>query len=351
MLILKRAKPPSHNRLSFYTILFAAVILSACTANEELKKSQDLFNKGEYQAALRSVHEAQMADPNNVQLPAFRKQVTEAIYAEEFTSTQQQYRSLPKEDLDRRGDTLKRLIKTTEALCLFNSYYSHTKTQLTHELQHVLSEKEKIGIMCRRISDDFVNDRPEQALRELATLKPYRPYFKEVSDQFELAATAYWASVETYLDTLHRQRDFSRLKQALNLVDSVSSSDVSMDYRGKLCQFYQDKGKLFLAHGRIATAILYYSFANLFNPAAVDDSLMATIFARLKDYNETIYVGLDSSSQESQGLESYREEISRGINQSFKGVLRQAASPLMPHSKSWYPLNASRTILPLQSRR
>ncbi len=327
MLILKRAKPLSHNRLSFYTILFAAVILSACTANEELRKSQDLFNKGEYQAALRSVHEAQMADPNNTQLAAFRKQVNEAIYAKEFTSIQQQYRSLPKEDLDRRGDTLKRLIKTTEALCLFNSYYSHTKTQLTHELQHVLSEKEKLGFVCRRISDDFVNDRPEQALRELATLKPYKPYLKEVSDQFDLATTVYWARVETYLDTLHRQRDFSGLKQALNLVDSVFSSDVSMDYRGKLCQFYQDKGKLFLAHGRIATAILCYSFANLFKPAAVDEALMTALFARLKDYNETIYVGLNSSSQESQGLESYREDIFRGINESFNGVFEQAASP------------------------
>jgi hypothetical protein len=327
MLILKRAKPLTHNRLSFYTILLAAVILSACTGNEGLRKSQDLFNKREYRAALWSVHEAQMADPKNAQLAAFRKQVTEAIYAEEFTSTQQQYRSLPKEDLDRRGDTLKRLIKTTEVLCLFNSYYSHTKTELTHELQHVLSEKEKLGIACRRISDDFVNDRPERALRELATLKPYKPYLKEVFDQFDLATTVYWARVETYLDTLHRQRDFSGLKQALNLVDSVFSSDVSMDHRGKLCRFYQEKGKLFLEHGRIATAILYYSFANLFNPAAVDDSLMTAIFARLKDYNETIYVGLDSSSQESQGLESYREEISRGINQSFKGVLGQAGSP------------------------
>jgi len=325
---MKRAgKATYRNRLRSFMVVAVAILSSACAGNQELKTSQDLFEKGDYQGALLSVHQAQMADPTNAHLAAYRKQVNEAMYAKELTTIQKEYRSLAIEDLARRAETLRRLIKTTEALCLFNTYYSHTKTQFSHELQHVLSEKEKIDHICRKISDDFANNRPEAALRDLANLKSYKPYLPEVSAQFELAATKDRTGIEKYLDSMYRQRDFMGLKTALDLVDSLFEPGVSASYRGKISGFYQDKGRLFLDHGKIATSVFYYSVANLVRPGTVDQSFINGLRGRLKDYKESIHVEIKAASVAPDRVESYRAEIFRAINERWDTIFQRAVSP------------------------
>jgi len=308
-------------------LLLGVLIGSPCAAKQELPKWQELFNKGEYQQALQAIHEAQMADPQNQELARLRKEVNEALFAKEFTTKQRQYRDLPQEDLERRAEMLRQVIRTTEILMLFNPYYAHTRTQLNHELQHVLSERVRVGALCRKVSDEFEKGRTEQALRDLAGLKPYKPYIREVSDQFDVALAKEWPGVEAFLDKLHAERDFVSLKQALDLVESVFPPEVSDRYRTRLARFYQDKGALFMDNRKTATALLYYTYASHFKRGSVDQPFMESLYARLRDYGEKIHVEVKGPSLTPDRIESYGYELFRSINDQCNNVFQYTRSP------------------------
>ncbi|MEO0249904.1 MAG: trypsin-like peptidase domain-containing protein, partial [candidate division WOR-3 bacterium] len=264
--------------------------------------------------------------PQNQELARFRKEVNEALFAKEFTTRHRQYRELPQEDLDRRAEMLRQVVKTTEILILFNAYYAHTRIQLNHELQHLLTERARISSLCRKVSDDFENGQVEQALRELAGLKPYKPYIQEVSDQFDAVLAKDWPRVETYLDKLHAEREFVGLKQALELVEAVFPSEVSERYRTKLALFYQNKGKLFLDNNKIAVALLYYTYANHFRRGSVDQHFIDNLYAQLKDYDEKIHVELKGPLLTPDRTEAYGYEIFRAINEQCNNLFQQARS-------------------------
>jgi len=112
----------------------------------------------------------------------------------------------------------------------------------------------------------------------------------------------------------------------MQLIEAVYGNDqITNKHRINISDFYAKKGKLFLENRKISTAILFYSFANLFKPNSIDASLIKSLTNGLGD-EEKVFVNIKGNLGEEGKLTGYNNLISDDIYTKSRGILKKGQS-------------------------
>ena len=300
-------------------------LFSNCPGYEEFKTAKKLDSQGLYQGALKNIDIALSKDSKNEKYQKYKREITLKIQTQQFTTVWNYYESIQKEDLDKKEKELIKLISIADSIksCGNTTTYSD---KVSEEFKRFSSDKEAINNLSNMIHDAFSNSDCDKGLELLTQIKPYRGYFERTSKIFP-SIESYREKLDECLNMGYKQCSYEKVIRSLNLIDTIAEDQkYTQKFRMTISSFYRDKGDKFLNRKMTSTALMFFALANRYNPDYVDKDFYHSCFSKLKDYNEKIYVEINSGWGKEDKKKVYQENIIEEINKIYGSYFEKADS-------------------------
>ncbi|MFA5181468.1 MAG: trypsin-like peptidase domain-containing protein [Syntrophales bacterium] len=290
-------------------------LFSSCPGYKEFKTSRELYSQNKYQEALQSVESAITKEPKNEKYLKYKQEITLKIQSDRFVAIWDNYEAIPKEDLDKREIKLKELLPIV--VILEANGDSNSSEKVNEELKRILAEKEEINILTRSIHNAFSTSDCDKGLELFLKIKPFKGYFVRSSTIFP-SIENYQEKLDVYLDEEYKQRNYEKVIRLMEVIDKISeNSQITQKRRTAISSFYKNRGTEFLNNKNIPTSLMFFALANRYKSDCVDKHLYDSTFAKLKGFKEELYVEVNSSWNEEDKKDFYKNIIYEEINKRY----------------------------------
>ena len=157
-------------------------------------------------------------------------------------------------------------------------------------------------------------------------IKPFKGFFVRTSKIFP-SIENYQEKLDECLDREYKIFNYEKVIRSMNLIDTIAESEkITLKRRITISNFYKDRGTDFLNKKRISTTLMFFALANRYKRDCVDKDLYDSVFTKLKDYNEKLYVEVNSTWEEENKKEDYKNTIHEEINKKYRDFFEKADS-------------------------
>lgn len=273
-------------------LIFIICFVFGCATSKEFQMSEEYFNKQDYQQSLKYVEMALAQKPNNEKYLKHKEKIQDMNY----TRLRAEYDLTPKGEIAERREKLKELIRLGEEL-----KYASAKNYKS-ELESIPSEAQ-LESNINKFNKFFLNDRFQDALKELAGLKKYVSN-KKVAESFATLTPPHTNAIalSKYCEDLAQNKNYKALIGIIEQLDALLDNDNSNfldNLKDSVATQIRNRGDVFLENNKPATALAFYDVATRFKPSSIESNTKAEIKKQVDAYfKEHLHIKIEAAIEQ-----------------------------------------------------